>query len=159
MKWHLKEEPLNTCSFLEKKSNKMPQRKAIYKIKSYMEMINRGWSVTVPCCSTMTSDLTSRWQTESKQKDSVLTWSEGICGPQQCKTLRGSKGLPSFSLTEEKSVGKQLNTKIALQLWAAPQPEITGTEERTLGKFCHIRPVLKLLCRLFLIVRERFWTK
>lgn len=31
MKWHLKEEPPNTRSRLEKKSIKMPQRKVIYK--------------------------------------------------------------------------------------------------------------------------------
>lgn len=41
MKWHLKEEPPNTHSRLEKKSIKMPQRKVIYKITSYMERINR----------------------------------------------------------------------------------------------------------------------
>lgn len=113
MKWHLREESPNTCSFLENKSIKVPQRKVIYKITSYMERINREWSVSVPCCSTMTSNQTSSWQTESKQRDSFSHKGKGGKTQTMLQGTGGGrgKGFPSFTLTEEPYVREWLTTK------------------------------------------------
>lgn len=137
----------------------MPQRQVIYQIMSYMERIYREWPVTAHCCNTMTSNQTSSWHTESNWKDSVLTQSESKTWTSCCKTLGRPKGLLIFTLRQEKSIREQLNTNIVLLPWAAFELKITRTEERILDKFCYICPVLKLICRLFVIVRERFWTK
>lgn len=128
----------------------MHQWKVLYKTTSYVERIN-----TVHCCSTMTSSQTSSWQIESKQKDLILAQSEG---KMWTSVLQDTGGVQRFTQlhTGRKEIYQGATEYLPR---AAPELKITGTEEKILGKFCYICPVLKLICRLFLIVRERFWIK
>lgn len=153
MECHLKGELPNIWSLLEKKSVKMYQRKVIYKIMSYMETINAAWSVTVHCCSTMTSNPTSSWQTK-KGPDSHMKWrcDMDLNVARHCKN---PKVYPA-SHWQRRNVRERLYTKIVLLPQAALELKIAGTGDKTLVKFCYICPVLKLICKLLFIVRERF---